>query len=332
MNGNSVNRQPKMSVVVLAADGFAGIRRTMRHLEAQTARDDLEIVYVTGSAQCLLNAPDELNRMNHRIVEVPAMESTPVARAAGVRRASAPIVAFAEDHSFPEPRWAELLIQAHQNSWAGVGPAMCNGNPSSSLSWINLAIEYGPWLDPLPATEVEHLPGHNSSYRREILLTYGPELEAMLEAESVLHWDLRRRGYRLYLETGARTAHFNYSRFGYTIRLRFFGGRQFAAARARRWSILRRLSYGIASPLIPLVRFKRILSDVRRAGPSLWRRPQMLPMLILILMVDGAGEFCGYVFGSGRSNEVLTDLEFSRDRFMNPIDARAYAAADGSVG
>jgi hypothetical protein len=29
------------------------------------------------------------------------------------------------------------------------------------------------------------------------LLAYGSQLEAMLEAESVLHWDLRAKGYQL---------------------------------------------------------------------------------------------------------------------------------------
>jgi hypothetical protein len=45
------------------------------------------------------------------IVEIGDMSSTARARAAGVQRAAAPVVAFVEDHSFPAKGWAEALIQ-----------------------------------------------------------------------------------------------------------------------------------------------------------------------------------------------------------------------------
>ena len=47
--------------------------------------------------------------------------------------------------------------------------------------------------------EVDYLPGHNSSYKRDVLLGYGDRLESMMESETVLHWDLRAKGHRLYL-------------------------------------------------------------------------------------------------------------------------------------
>ena len=50
---------------------------------------------------------------------------------------------------------------------------MRNANPKSAISWANLLIEYGPWLDPAPAGKASHLPGHNSSYKRDVLLGYG---------------------------------------------------------------------------------------------------------------------------------------------------------------
>ena len=114
------------------------------------------------------------------------------------------------------------------SGWAGVG----NANPHSAISWANLLIEYGPWLEPATARAVEHLPGHNSSYKRNVLLEYGPALETMLETESILHWDLRAKGFALLLEPAAKALHLNFTTIGASMRLRFHSGRLFAAARA----------------------------------------------------------------------------------------------------
>lgn len=308
---------PTMSVIILTPDSYDTIRKTMNCLRAQTVRNQLEIIVVAPSTSGLNGEPElkDFNRV--RLVEVGPMNSTAVARAAGVREATAPVIALAEDHSFPEPQWAEALIAAHRGPWAAVGPAMGNANPQSALSWANLAIEYGPWLDPAPRGPIDHLPGHNSSYKRDLLLAYGSQLQAMLDAESVLHWNLRSQGHQLYLESSARTFHLNYSLVLPTIPLRFFGGRLFAASRSRGWTGLRRFLYAAASPLIPLVRMRRVLRDLHRAGRLQLR---MLPPLILALTSDAAGEMIGYLLGSGQAMCRLTDMEFHRHRFQKRGD------------
>ena len=149
------------------------------------------------------------------------------------------------------------------------------------MSWANLAIEYGAWLDPATSGTFEHLPGHNSCYKRDLLLAYGENLSHMLEAESILHWDLRSNGHQLYLDAQAKTFHCNYTRFGPSLLLRFLGGRSFAVARARRWSITKRAVYGFSCPLIILRRGYRIIGDLRRIG----RFHQYMPQIVLLVAV-----------------------------------------------
>jgi hypothetical protein len=284
----------------------------------------LEIIVVAASARGLFDGDAELAEFNNvHVVEIGPMNSTPGARAIGVRHAAASVVAFAEDHSYPEAYWAEALIAVHRGPWAVVGPAMCNANPYNALSWVNLAIEYGPWLEPAPRGPVDHLPGHNSSYKRDLLLAYGSDLEAMLEAESVLHWDLRAKGYQLYLEPAAKTFHLNYSLLSATLPLRFLGGRLFACSRARSWSLFLRLLFGAASPLIPFVRSRRILRDLRRIGRLPHLLSRIVPLLAVALAVDAVGEMIGYLFGSGQTTRALSEMEFHRHRFMNRHDKRA---------
>jgi hypothetical protein len=312
---------PALSVLIMTPAGFQTIAKVMSYLRAQSVRECLEIlIVVPPGAQLELDKLALEGFCQVRVVEVAEIASTAQARAAGVRRASAPIVAFVEDHSFPEPGWAEALIEAHKEPWAVVGPTIGNANPATAVSWANLLIEYLPWLVPAQGGAVDHLPGHNSSYKRDILLAYGPDLEAMLEAESVLHWDLRSRGYRLWLEPAARTNHLNVSSPLASLALRFHGGRLFAAARARRWSRLRRLLYAFGGPLIPLVRLQRILRRLRHLDQPahLWVR--VLPALVVGLCADGVGEMVGYALGAGSSQRKLADLEFRRNRFLSKAD------------
>jgi hypothetical protein len=124
--------------------------------------------------------------------------------AAGVREAIAPLVSYAEEHAYPAPGWAEALIKAHRQSWAAIGGTIANANPGNSVNWASFFTDFGPWVEPAEGGEISHLPWHHAVYKRSILLEYGPELETMLETESILHADLQARGYRLYLEPAAR--------------------------------------------------------------------------------------------------------------------------------
>ncbi len=319
----SGSNSPEMSVVIVTPDNYGTIRKTVKHLRAQTAREKLELVIVAPSLQNLDPNESELKEfLCFAAVELGPIKSSAKARAAGIRRASAPVIAFVEDHSYPDSGWAETLLKAHQKSWAAVGPAVCNGNPDSIISWANLIIEYAPWLDPTEARAVDHLPGHNSSYKRRLLLDFGTELETMLEAETILHWNLRARGYQLYLEAEAKTFHTNFSSALSSIFLRFCSGRLFASSRSRYWSSLRRLFYFGGSPLIPLVRLFRILRELRRPGRPQELLPRILPLLATGLILEGIGEMIGYALGMGDVMEKLSDMEFHRDRHLNRRDRK----------
>lgn len=310
-------RSPAMSVVVITPDCYATIRRTIKHLRAQNVCASLEILIVAPSSEKLdLDASEMRSFLRYKVVEVGHMSSTARARAEGARRSSAPIVAFAEDHAFPAPGWAEALINRHREDWAAVGPVMSNANPRSMTSWANLLIEYAQWLDPSEGGEREHLPGHNGSYKREMLLQYGDRLEAMMDAESILHWDLRAKGHRLYLEPKARTFHQNFTARTPSLTLRFNGGRLFASSRAQGWTVWRKALFALASPLIPPVRWLRITRELLKPGRPRHLLPRLVPALIVGLAFDGAGEMMGYAFGAGGAMAKLSDMEFHRERYM----------------
>ncbi|MBW1859765.1 MAG: hypothetical protein JRI70_06745 [Deltaproteobacteria bacterium] len=176
-------------------------------------------------------------------------------------------------------------------------------------------IEYGDWADPIPPGPTNHIPGHNSSYKRDALLEYGSDLGNVLEAESPMQWDMMNKGHAFCMEPKAKMFHQNFSVFGRSIPLRFHGGRLFAANRAHEWSLLRRLSYCLLSPLIPLVRVRRVLQAANRIGQNKLIL-RVLPTSFIMLVFDGLGEMVGYLGGSGGAMQKLSDMEFHRERFL----------------
>lgn len=323
----AVNDVPLLSVVVVTPDRVATVRKTLRHLRSQSICERMEVLIVAPSAEGLGLDESELREFHsYRVVEVGHMRSTARARAAGVRAAKADVVALVEDHAFPAPGWAESLVKRHAEEWAAVGPVMSNANPRSATSWANLLIEYATWLEPCVAGEREHLPGHNGSYKRALLVEYGERLEAMLDAESVLHWDLRSRGHKLFLEPHARVFHQNFSAPAPSLTLRFNGGRLFASARARGWPAWRRAVYACASPLIPFLRAARIVGELSKPGRPRRLLPKVLPTLFAFLLLDGAGELVGYALGAGDAMRKLSDMEFHRGRYMAARDRRETTA------
>jgi|SRR5579871_155051 len=307
----------EMSVVIVTPDRYETIRGTIAHLQEQTVRNRLEIVIVAPTLEELGVDRSDFTCFNGlEIVQVGSVTSSAAARAVGVRAAHAPVVAFVEDHSYPAPGWAEILIDDHCRPWAAVGPAMANANPQSLISWANLLIEYSPWLEATHARVINHLPGHNSSYKRNLLLAYGPRLETILEAETILQWDLQSRGHELFLEAATKMYHLNMTRLRSSLSLRFHSGRLFAAARARGWTPQRRLLYTGGAPLIPLVRLCRILSQLSRSRTPPGVMPWVLPALVAGLTVDGVGEMVGYAFGAGTAVERSAELEFHRDKHL----------------
>jgi hypothetical protein len=316
---------PDLSIVLLAHRDSESLRGALRGLRGQSVSSQMECVLVVPSGQDVGAAAAALKGLNDtKIVEVGTMKSEGEAKAAGVRAAGAPLVAFLEDHSFPEETCAENLIEAHRRGdFAVVGPVMRNANPISSVSWGCFLAYYGAYMWARPEDEIRHLPANQSCYRRDLLLEYGSRLADMLEAEAVLHRDLLARGHRLAQEPSARVYHLNVSRLGLVCSEYFLASRVFAAERASGWGFLRRAVYAAGSPLLPLIRSPRMFRDARRAelDRSVLRRA--FASALLTLCAGAAGEMLGYALGEGRAKQRLLQSESERNSAFSARDLEA---------
>ena len=195
-----------------------------------------------------------------------------------------------------------------------------NANPERVTSWAQLLGDFGPAVAPVPAGESDGpLPWHHVSYKREELLARADRLEELLETEALLHEELLAQGRRIYHEGGAASRHLNVSRLRTHLASHYFEGRASGAARAgsQSWSAARRLAYALAFPLVPLVRLKRLLPDVRRVRARSGRRWGLTPRLGLSLATDALGEAVGFLWGPGRSRQRLLTIELERQRHMS---------------
>lgn len=303
--------------VVLASDGVGSVQELLAALGAQTARERLELVVVAPDGAGVVAAGGEGTVGAVRRVPADSGRSLAVARAAGVRAATTPLVAFTETHAFPEPGWAQALIDAHDGPWAAVGPAMLNATPDEPRTWGQLLVDYGPWVAPVRAGPVPDVPGHSSCYKRELLLEYGEDLERMLAAEWNLHRDLRARGHRLYLEPAAATRHLNMTRVAPSFRMWRHYSRDLASVRAREWPLARRVAYSLAAPAIFAKRLVTTLRHVRRVG-RLDVLPAALAPMLASLAGSALGELAGYASaGSASDEEALAHYDLHRERYVD---------------
>jgi GT2 family glycosyltransferase len=310
-----IDRAPQLSVVIVTHALSYDLLTLIGQLSAQSQARSLELVIVTSSArvQSLDPACCE-DFFSFQIVVVPNLKSIGQGKAAGVKAARAPLVVFSENHCRVAPDWAKALIETHgRREFAVVGPVVFNANPDSAVSWACFLPFYGPWMGHRSGKNMNHLPGNQSCYRREILLAYGQDLADALEAESLLHWDLVDKGYQLRLEPKAAVGHINHYRLGPLMEEHYLSSRIFAYLRTRRHGALRRLIYTTGSPLIPLIRLRRIFQEVRDVGLSariVWQA--FLPTL-LNLCAGAVGEALGYAIGVGEARQHLVFYEAIRD-------------------
>jgi hypothetical protein len=233
------------------------------------------------------------------------------ARAAGMLAAKAPIAVIGETHCYPQAGWAHAILAVFKDpQWGAAGPRIENANPATGLSWANLSLDYGPFLNPVRG-EARALPGQNSVVRTELLEPYRDDLGERMRMPYLFFCELHERGHRLFLEPAARSAHLNVTDRVAWLGERFGTGRMFAADRRMGWSLWRRAVYVLGAPAIPLVRARRALADLRRGGgPS-----RAIPPLLTGLLASAVGEATGYALGAVAGDPKIFLIELDREAY-----------------
>ncbi len=313
---------PALSVVVVVGPLRERADGCLASLLSQSAVVRMEVVVADVAPEA-----GPIARCDHpavRVLHLPGEPTFAAARVAAVRAASGTIVAFLEEHARALPGWGDAVIAAHGGPWAGVGGEVRNANPGTGRSDVTSLLSYGLFHPPLAAGETDLLPGHNSTYKRAVLLEYGDRLERLLGSDLVFMRRLRLDGHRLWLEPAAAIEHLNETALGSTWRGYRLYNRCYAPLRAEEfgWSPARRLAYVVSTPAIPLyfiAHFSRFLAR---------RHPDLLPLFLrnlgwvyLAELAAALGQAAGLLFGPGDAPR-----RFSRYELTEPRGERARAA------
>lgn len=313
---------PDLTAILVAPDGLDAIRKTLRAVHDQDLRDRIQIVLVSDDPTALEGATDLFpDFWGIEVVVFEPIERMGPAKAAGIQHARADLIVQLEDHAYPRPGWARALLEAwREGTWSAVAPVMANANPASGTSWANLFVGYGRWVAPSRSGERAALPGHNSAFGREVLVELGDRLGNDLDEDWRLFHRLSAEGHRFYLTADAVVEHQNISNRRAAMVLRYQHGRLTAAQRSRSWSTTKRLAHVLATPLIPMIRFRESWGHVRDSGVDASVRLKVLPSLLFLVLVGGVAEGVGYALGEGDAPRRKADLEHDRSRHLSAAD------------
>jgi len=311
---------PKMTVIVLFGHLRSRTQRLLSAVAAQTVAESIELVVADLGDE----GGEDLELPENpatRVIVLGPDTSWGEARAAALREAKAPVVAFIEDHCYPSPGWAEALLVAHRGPWAAVGYAFTNADPSTYISRAALVVDYGKWMHPIRGGPGRLLSYNNVSYKTKTLLDLDQPLEQLLATDFHAHRQLLSRGHRLYVESDAVAAHENYSRLGDLLWANHEYCRALAADRSHieGWGAIRRLLQGLATPFVaPPISVLRLLRSLPGRPGMTHQVMTAAPLMLLCAIWSGVGESLGYILGGRGLAERVKHWEVEATRSLGP--------------
>jgi hypothetical protein len=312
---------PDLSVILSAEGDGRNLTPVLSRLRHQTIAARIEVLIAAPDPELVrITAADRAAFADVRIVSLGGRRSLSLARALCTQAARADFVAFGEDHCFPSPEWAEVLLTRLGEGYAGAGPQMVNANPGSVISWASFLVAYGGWTAPIEPGAVDTVPGHNSAYRREVLLGLGEELPRLLQAETVMHWELAKQGARFFVDPAAQGVHFNMSRLGAFVLARLHAPRVFSSVWSRHWPWRRRLYFAALAPLISVRRLGSLRQRMARMPNLEVGGVRLLLLIFLSLLISGLMYSVGFLFGAKGCEGFEWQEEIDRARLMRPSD------------
>ncbi len=289
----------KISVIIASVNGLPGIDECLHALDKQQCESETEVIVVNrcqdGTAEHIRNCFRHV-----KLIEVSNRLSIPELRHIGMTHATGDIIVITEDHCIAPQNWLEEIRQAHESEYTAIGGAVENGSVERIIDWAAFFCEYSFAMPPVPRGEVESIAGNNASYKRAALEQVDDRVKKDYW-EFFLHEEMRKSGVRFLSVPSIIVIHRKEFGFFNFLSQRFHYSRSFAAMRRARISNLIRAYYLLLSPLLPLLMLGRISHQVLSKRRFRREFALALPFLFVFMISYAAGEFVGYLLGSGDS-------------------------------
>ncbi len=294
---------PEISVVIVSLLGLPLIDDCLRALDRQQGDFDVEIIVVS----CCQNGATEHIRKNFshvKLLQLSERLGVPQLRAVGMSHATGDIIAITEDCCIPRENWFEEIIKAHRLEYEAVGGAIENGSSNRIVNWAVYLCEYSHMMLPIPYGEVGGIAGNNSSYKRGTIDKVDESIRRDYW-EFFLHQELRKLDVKILSVPAIVVVKKKEFSFLYFLTQRFHFSRSFAGMRSKLIPPSRRAISALFSLALPFLMTWRIAQQVFQKKRYYREFFFSLPLLAIFMVSYAAGEFTGYVFGSGKSLEKV---------------------------
>lgn len=303
---NSATPPCQVSVVIGVHNAASVINLCLGALQEQVQVPNAEVIVADSST----DGTDQIIREQFPDVKLLHFEqplTLAELRGKGIAIAKGNIIAVLDPYSVVDRHWLSELISVHAeipNLIIGGTVELFNADQQNLLTWAIYINEYGMFMPPLEAGEMEILPGSNISYKREALFAGNDPKQAEFW-KTFVNWELEQAGSGLWQAPSILVYLNKPIPFWDFFGTRFDHGRCFAGMRASNLSPIERFIRALTSPLLPMV-------FLWRWGTRYWRKRRYriqflltLPLQILLFSHWAWGECLGYCFGIGQSRDRL---------------------------
>lgn len=240
-----------------------------------------------------------------------------ILRAKAVELSGGEIVAFVEDHAYVVPGWLETLIRDFRAGHGGVGGEPDAINPGIGISDAVTLMGFGFFRPTTEPRTYDVLPGHNSAYRRDLLLSFGELLPALISSEILLDRKIIEKGHTLLLDPGAKFLHHNEEKLSMIAKGYYYWNVIYGQNRARifHWPWWRRLLQGFAIPLVPFVRYmKYMIHFWSHDRKNIFLLLRYTGIFLYAQSAAAVGLARGTLFGTGDAEMKFRDYELNYSR------------------
>lgn len=307
--------RPKLSVVITPTHEWEVQDLTVSSLENQKVTDTLEFLLVCSSFKSL-KFPSNWTKLPFRVIEVKHKIHVHELRAVAVREAQGDYVVLVEDHVHLSPDWCSQLLARTEEGWAAVGGAVQPGGRQTALSEAMFLLTYGQWFLREGEQQDAPLSGHNTAYRRDLLLELD-DLERFMACPALMQSLFRRSGKVPLFTSKVKIRHWDPTGFRTMLYHLWILGKCLGTLRTAGWSRPLRLAFSLALPAVAAKHWCRgLLQCLRLSGLGVVRWGA-IGWMIALASAWGLGEAYGSLKPSKAYFDQLSELEVNRWRFTS---------------
>jgi glycosyltransferase involved in cell wall biosynthesis len=286
----------KLSVIIPSYNSSQTIAKCLRSLESQMSNEYVEVIVVDSSED---GTPDIVAKQFPKVVLYTFSERKfpGDARNFGISKAKGEILAFTDADCMVNQNWIDEIIKAHQAPYPLIGGAIDNGNPESYVGWSHYFCALSQWMPQSQTCLMAEIPTGCLSVKRWAFDKYGPFPERTFSEDVVFNWRVASDGHKPLFVPSIKVSHIQSSDWIRFLRKQLMYGRHYARARMaeQRFSTLRRITFVLASSLLPLLLFYRTSNRVFKTRIYLKQFVLSSPLVFVGLIAWSCGEFLGYL-------------------------------------